>query len=173
MDVDPATASAFAPLLYRAPGTLSASERATVHVLVSLSSIDPSGRGLGVARARLWCEKYAAVVATAAVSSPLPSDLQSWVKNQRRNRNLSELQMLLLEEIPRWSWNPRNDRWERRAHEVFSHQRRFGQRPRARSSDPSERALGIWLGRQRRLADEGRIPYERITTLRQILTAEQ
>lgn len=91
----------------------------------------------------------------------------SGVKNQRR-ADLQLAQIATLNEIPGWTWAPHDDAWGCHAASIGQFIEREGRAPRLRSKDAEERALGLWAARQRRAADAGRMPYERLVRWREL-----
>lgn len=101
--------------------------------------------------------------------SGVPERLVSWVKNQRRARNLTDAQVTILDAVPGWNWAPREDAWDERirAFEWFVVEN--GRLPRTRATESSERALAYWTSRARRVAQRGLLPYRRLVTLNAVV----
>lgn len=92
-------------------------------------------------------------------------DVLSWIKNQRRAR-LSDAQQHVLESIVGWSWNPRDDVWERRIGQAEQFYVDTKRAPSRSSTVGHERALAYWWRQQlRRLADH-RLPHHRVARTR-------
>ena len=97
--------------------------------------------------------------------------LSQWVRNQRRSRTLNALQVALLSAFDRWDWEPRTAGWFRRLEEVERFQAAHGRSPRTRAHDVDERALALWVARQRRFLQRGQMSHRRVIAVRQTSTA--
>ncbi|WP_441005406.1 helicase associated domain-containing protein [Microbacterium sp. CFBP 8790] len=123
---------------------------------------------------RQWMLRYTQLKKFTREHGQLPTrsqssgSLVSWVKNQRRSWTLTREQVRLLEQLPGWSWDPREDAWLRRAEEVRTFLQQHGRLPRARATHVRERSLAHWYSRQLRASQKGELSTEREVTLRQI-----
>jgi len=163
--------------------TRSAFLRTIVDTLPALWAEDPesvqwyaSAMSESTGRAAAWVGRYLELRATTDNRPPhgrQAATLGVWKRNQRRARTITLLQQLLLEQLPRWTWSPQQDAWDRRltllAEFIDAHDRL----PRARAAEPEERALGLWLYRQRRQDRVNNLKHERVVRLRQLVDLDK
>jgi hypothetical protein len=90
------------------------------------------------------------------------SRLVRWLRYQRViEESLSDFQAEVLESLPGWSWDPRQDAWDVRADQLERFLSDTGRWPSTRSTHRNERGLGHWVARQRRATQKGTIGYVR------------
>ena len=85
------------------------------------------------------------------------SNLYDWVVNQRRNQDsLSTQQCQLLENLPDWTWNTRDTKWDAGFNHLNEYVNLKGDShvPASYIEPDSEFKLGSWVARQRRARSE-------------------
>lgn len=103
-------------------------------------------------------------------SDPVERGHAIWIQKQQsagRKGTLSPEHMALLAATPGWVWSPVEERWRQRLNEQARWSVKHGRQPTRYSTDPVERAHGIWIQKQRVAARNGTLSDER----RQALTA--
>lgn len=93
--------------------------------------------------------------------------LGKWVAKKRSHKAvLSTERQAELEELPGWSWEPLNDRWENGFDNLVSHVKSFGDSniKKAFVSD-NDFKLGAWVSRQRLYYQKDLLSIERISKL--------
>lgn len=93
--------------------------------------------------------------------------LGMWVANQRRSyreRALTAERIRRLEELPGWTWEPHDERWEAMYRSAAAHLESGSEIPAAMVSDDGL-AIGAWCGTQRRSYRNGQLSPERIAAL--------
>ncbi|MGO1267338.1 MAG: Helicase associated domain protein [Microbacterium gubbeenense] len=160
-----ATLTAFAPVAYKCPAIVTPDEHVSVRLYFAAASPHLRDR---LRREARWLASYEEVFRSCDDPSGVPPRLRSWIKNQRRAK-LCDLQLALLEELPRWAWQPRDNAWHKHADELDEFISAHGRAPRIRSVDPAERSLGMWLGRQRRRLGRGQLDSARAKRLSRLL----
>lgn len=125
-------------------------------------------------RRTVWEHTYAQIhpIATDLGRLPRLSDgveprLVNWIANQRRAQKLRPEQRALLEQLPGWSWDPKQDAWLERAEELRGFITTHGRPPREREA--TESALAHWLSRQLVADRNGRLSADRRTVLDYVL----
>ena len=109
--------------------------------------------------------------APAGMISLRESSLHEWVRLQRRSTscdNHCTYQTLRLELIPGFQWDPHGEAWENRLTEYRTFVADHRRAPRARSSDPLEKALAHWAAKQRSQHRLGRLSRTRASGLQSL-----
>ena len=110
-------------------------------------------------------QEYARINGHARVPQETPI-LGNWVVNQRslyRGRSLLRKRILLLEELPRWAWDPKETNWMENYQELQEYARINGH-ARVNIKTPN---LGSWVQIQRVFYKKG-MPSERIALLEEL-----
>jgi hypothetical protein len=93
--------------------------------------------------------------------------LHDWVRRQRRTcADLSTYQVVRLEQIPGFSWEPLEEAWDRNATAYTAFVEQHHRRPSIRAAAGTvEHQLGVWANNQRAAERHGRLPYHRVREL--------
>lgn len=106
--------------------------------------------------------------------SEMPSNLSSWVRNQRRTmERLAKWRLNLLRNFNTFSFDPRRNLWEATHRRFWRWQLIHGRAPRRRSTDPLESRLARWGETQRRSLARKQTPYERSVLSRDAIACSQ
>ncbi|MGJ6127042.1 helicase associated domain-containing protein [Mycolicibacterium sp. Y3] len=108
-----------------------------------------------------WHQRYAELSAHLESEKGYPkreSVLGRWVVEQRTRRYAEQLEAareVLLEELPGWTWDAFDDRWERRFEELSEYLGREGRYPTSRTT------LGTWINNQKDAIKGGSVSPDR------------
>lgn len=124
------------------------------------------------ARDRRWVSRYNQLtfivnrIHRFPTHSEMPSNLSSWVRNQRRSTvQLPNWRRDRLREISSFSFDPRGDRWEATHRSYWKWQLDHQRLPKRRSGNRNESNLARWGERQRRNSTTKQLPYGRSVLL--------
>ena len=100
-----------------------------------------------------------------------PDDkLGRWVDRQRqekKNGNMCNRRIELLQNLPDWSWEPHNDAWSKQ-YTALKERLGRGEGYPSRGTDGPEGKLGKWVDNQRTRKRQGKLSEERIELLQEL-----
>jgi hypothetical protein len=118
---------------------------------------------------KLFVKKKGHAKLSQCSNDPAEKQPALWVNRQRmayRQKNLTEEKIKALESLPEWSWDPREDNWQRMYAEFQVFVRENGHaKPNQRSANLSERQLALWMKRQHLCYRRKNLSKERIQAL--------
>ncbi len=95
--------------------------------------------------------------------------LAVWARRQRQNvASLCGYQTELLNSIPSFDWNPRQQSFGGRATEFAAFIHTHGRPPRVRAEEPTERSLGRWMAQQQRRRRDGRLTSAQVAEIARV-----
>lgn len=100
---------------------------------------------------------------------PYDRHLDDWRQHQKQKvAVLCTYQRARLECIPDWRWECNEDAWDKQLERWREFVGANGRRPTRRGLTAEERSLATWMGTQRRLRREGKLPCHRAEDLMQL-----
>lgn len=125
-----------------------------------------------------WNAAYADLLKLVKKNGKLPSRksskekiLGNWIKFQRRackESRLSADQIIKIEQIPGWSWNPYSDQWDATYINLFDFVQKNNRIPSCESAHSREQSLTRWVLTQRKTYKRNKLSSTRVNKLKQI-----
>lgn len=140
------------------------------------AALYPATRAVSAHRITSWLDVIEAIEAHADGSSDEgttidlgPRVASNFLTHQRRRRaHLCQYQVVRLELLPRFSWAPVDEVFDRRVAELRAHLAEHGSAPRLKSEDPAERSLARWLRHARDRDTQGHLSADASDALRAV-----